>query len=253
MFIDIAAHRKSHGRETVYRVATTNSASSRFCAGPNMHAMIDRYRGRGYKDRLLNPHDEFWDRRLGVRTFGYQPATGKPGDSDWRVHYTPTPYCDIFRLLRMVDLRSNDVFVDFGAGLGRSVFAASWLGAKRAIGIEVVPNLCDKANDNYRRSRLFHKDIEFICMRAQEYRNPNITVCFMFHPFGEATLTQVLRNIESARVGGQSPGLRIIYVNPIYDFVLQQMSWLKCIGRIPAVRLWPSTAPHYDTSLWQSC
>ena len=57
-----------------------------------MSRIIERYRGRGYKNRLLHPYDEFWDRRLGVRTFGYHPATGGAGDDDWRVHYQPTPY-----------------------------------------------------------------------------------------------------------------------------------------------------------------
>ncbi len=118
---------------------------------------LDRYRGQGYKDRLLNPHDEFWDRKLQVRTFGYHPGTGESSDKDWRVHYTPTPYSDIFRLLRMIELRSDDVFVDFGAGMGRAIFAASWLGVTRAVGIEIEQDLCDKARENYRRSRLVHR------------------------------------------------------------------------------------------------
>jgi predicted RNA methylase len=218
-----------------------------------MFAVINRYRGRSYKDRLLNPHDEFWDRRLGVRTFGYHPATGKPGDPDWKVHYTPTPYADIFRLLRTVRLNSNDVFVDFGSGMGRSVFAASWLGVARAIGVEVVQNLCDKANENYRQSRLVHRSIEFVSISAEAYQNPDMTVCFMFHPFGEATLTKVLCNIESGRRGRQFPKLRIIYVNPVFDFVLKRKDWLECIDRIPAARHWPSTGAHYEASLWQSC
>lgn len=218
-----------------------------------MLAMIDRYRGRGYKDRLLNPHDEFWDRKLRVRTFGYHPGMGEAGDDDWRVHYQPTPYNDIFRLLCMIELRSDDVFVDLGAGLGRTVFAASWLGAARAIGVEAVQSLCDKATENYRRSCLTHRNIEFICARAQEYQNLDATVLFMFHPFGEATLEKVLRNMEPARVERQSSKLRIIYVNPVYDFILQQTSWLRCIGRVPAISFWPSTAAHYETSLWQSC
>jgi SAM-dependent methyltransferase len=218
-----------------------------------MLATLGRFRGKSYKVRLLNPRDEFWDRRLGVRTFGFHPAMGGPGDDDWRVHYTPTPYSDIFRLLRMVDLRSDDVFVDLGAGLGRAVFAASWLGARRAVGVEVVQDLCDKATQNHQQSRLASRDIKFICTNAQNYQNADTTVLFMFHPFGEATLRHVLRNIESVRMEGSHRTLRIIYVNPIYDAVLQQMRWLKCIGRVPAVQSWLSTTNHYDSTLWQSC
>ena len=85
--------------------------------------MLNRFRGRGYKTRLLNPHDEFWDRRLGVRTFGFHPGTGNAGDPDWQVHYAPTPYSEIFRLLNLVDLSNEDVFVDLGSGMGRTTFA----------------------------------------------------------------------------------------------------------------------------------
>ena len=129
-----------------------------------MLGLLDRLRGRSYKDRLLNPHDEFWDWRLGVRTFGYHPATGKPGDLNWKVHYTPTPYSDIFRLLRLVHLKRDDVFVDLGAGMGRAVFAACWLGAAQSIGVEVVQGLCDRAKQNYRQSRLIYRNVEF-CFR----------------------------------------------------------------------------------------
>ena len=75
----------------------------------------------------------------------------------------------------------------------------------------------------------------------------------MFHPFGEATLSQVLRNIESERQSKLKPTLRIIYVNPVYDFVLQQLNWLKCIARVPPVPSRFSTAHHYEATLWQSC
>jgi histone methylation protein DOT1 len=217
-----------------------------------MHA-IAQYRGRGYKDRLLNLYDEIWDRRLGVRTFGYHPASGSSARTDWRVHYTPTPYNEIFRLLRMVGLTDNDVFVDFGSGLGRAVFAASWLGAKHSIGVEVVPELCQRAINNHRQSRLAHHDIEFVCMRAQEYANSEMTVCFMFHPFGKDTLVQVVRNIELTRVSKPNPKLRIIYVNPVYNEILQDTPWLKYIKRVHPMRAALSNAPRYEASLWESC
>src|SRR4029079_11898688 len=107
-----------------------------------------RFGGRGIKTRLLNPYDAYWDWRLGVHTFGHHPASGSEGESNWRLHYTPTPYSDIFQLLEMASLTEGDVFVDLGSGLGRAVFAASLMGARRSIGIEVVPDLCAKAAEN---------------------------------------------------------------------------------------------------------
>src|SRR5262245_52502887 len=116
--------------------------------------MLGRIRGNGIKSRLLNPYDALWDARLGIRTFGYHPAIGIQGKSDWRLHYTPTPYSDIFNLLRVVKLNEDDIFVDLGSGLGRAVFAASRMGAARSIGIEIVQDLFERAEENQRRSRL---------------------------------------------------------------------------------------------------
>jgi predicted RNA methylase len=217
-----------------------------------MFAPEDRFRGHGIKARLLNPYDAFWDQRLGVHTFGFHPATGKQGDADWRVHYTATPYSDIFHLLRLVNLREDDVFVDLGSGLGRAVFAASWMGARRAIGVEVVPDLCDRAEQNLRRSRLIERNIEFTCMHALNYQHRDTTVLFMFHPFGEETMRRVLLNIFAIRHQDSSRRLRIIYMNPVFDFVLEHSGWLECVTRLPPPTRWLSTTNSYVTSVWQS-
>src|SRR5690349_11676587 len=123
-----------------------------------MLSFFNRYRGLGYKARLFNLGDAVWDRRLAVRTFGFHPAAGMEGDQDCRFHYEPTPYSDIFRLLKRVRLRKDDVFTDIGSGMGRAVFAASWMGARRSVGIEVVSDLCAKAIQNHRNSRLAGRD-----------------------------------------------------------------------------------------------
>jgi len=213
--------------------------------------MKNLLKGRGYKDRLFNPLDAIWDARLGVQTFGYHPETGNPGDDDWRVHYTPTPYSDIFRLLKLINLNDDDTFIDFGCGMGRSVFAASLMGAKRSIGVEIVPHLRDKAEENYRGSKLANKNIEFVNENADTYKADKATVIFMFHPFGEPTLRRVIDNIERDRTSGST--LRIIYINPIYDHVMAERSWLKQTNRLPAPKSMPISAPRYAASLWQSC
>jgi SAM-dependent methyltransferase len=214
--------------------------------------MLGRYRGKGYKYRLLNPWDEFWDRRLRLNTFGFGQDRGDPSGDDYRVHYEPTPYRHIFRLLRMIDLRKDDVFVDLGCGMGRPVFAASWLGAASSIGVEVSRDLYHTAVENRKESRLAHRDIRFYCQPAQEYRNPDMTVLFMAHPFGERTLAKVISNAKKNRSGSHSRSLRIVYVNPLYDVVLERTKWLERICRAPGVKPWPSTAGYYETSIWQA-
>jgi len=209
---------------------------------------LNQLGGRGYKTRLLNPVDEFWDRWLGVRTFGYYPGGGEQEGGDWRLHYEPTPYRDLFHLLRKVGLGSSDVFVDLGAGMGRAVFTASRLGARRSIGIEVVAELCEKARRNQQQSWLAQHDIEFIRDHASNYHHDGTTVLFMFHPFGEDVLRRVLRNLESNVLQNPARVLRIIYLNPVFDEVLHGAGWLHFAGQVPACQ----TVCRYSASIWRS-
>jgi SAM-dependent methyltransferase len=211
---------------------------------------IGNLRNKNYKARLFSPHDAFWDMHLGVQTFGYHPETGRPGDDDWRVHYAPTPYRNIFRLLRAVDLNIDDCFLDLGCGMGRAVFVASVLGARKSIGVEVENSLLDQAKNNYLKSNLATRDIEFVHVNAQDFTNYECSVLFMYHPFGEKTLRDVLRNISAARSKSHRPPLRIIYVNPVYDAILSQADWLKPIGRLPGVKYGLSKAVNFDATLW---
>ena len=214
--------------------------------------LFNQFKGRAIKSRLQNPYDAFWDLKLGVQTFGFHPGSGMQGDADWQVHYAPTPYADIFRLLRMVGLGENDVFVDLGCGLGRAVFAASWMGAKRAVGIDVVPALCQRAEENRQSSRLADRAIDFVCDHAANYRHRDTSVLFMFHPFGEVTMRQVLRGIAENLTEESAKNFRIVYRNPVCESVLQEAGWLECIGRVPARSRWLSAAGQYVTSLWRA-
>lgn len=206
--------------------------------------------GHGYKTRLLNPLDEFWDRRLGVRTFGYRPGSGQEGMPNWQLHYTPTPYVDIFRSLQSAALTSDDSFTDLGAGMGRAVFAAGWLGVKRATGVEILPDLHELAIQNAQCCRLVNCDIRFVCDNALNVTLADTSVLYIFHSFGDDVLRAVLRNLENRRE--TSRRLRIIYMNPVFNSVLKEFHWLEQIDEVAPSRNWLSTANHYNSAIWQS-
>lgn len=208
------------------------------------------FAGRGYKTRLLNPIDEVWDRRLGVHTFGYRPASGSEAGPDWRLHYTPATYRNIFFLLKYVGLTSEDVFTDLGSGMGRVVFAASWLGAKRSMGVEILPDLCEISKENKRRSILSDRNISFVCENAKDADLSGTTVLFIFHSFGVDTMRSVLKNLEIQR--DRSRPLRIIYMNPVFDAELKTIPWLKSEQIIRPPRRFFTTAPNWDVAIWEA-
>jgi uncharacterized protein VirK/YbjX/SAM-dependent methyltransferase len=202
---------------------------------------------RHLKTRLLNPLDELWDRRLGIRTVGFLPAIGDADAPDWRAHYVPTRYPALLQALRHVGVGPDDTFVDYGCGLGRVVFAASWLGAKRAIGVEIDPALCAGAETNRRACRLDAERIEFACKSAESYAPSDVSVIYLFHPFGAGTLKAVLDNLE-AQLADQPRHVRLVYENPIHGDVIDSMpGWRR-------TAVWPAgsrfTRP-FPTAFWE--
>lgn len=187
---------------------------------------LDRLRGSGLKTRLLHPHDELVDYWLGVRTSGWRPHVSDWHDPHWRGEYWPTAYAVIRRMLRRVGVGADDVVVDLGAGMGRGVFTASWLGARRAVGVEIDPGLVAIARANLARSRLRDRQVEFVEGAAEAYPQDQSTVIFMFNPFGTATMAAVARQIADG-LEKNPRDLRIAYLNPFFASTLDALPCLE--------------------------
>lgn len=209
--------------------------------------LLSTLRGLHLKTRLLHPIDEFWDRRFGVHTVGFLPEVGQHGQPDWRGAYVPARYSRIVAALRHVHVGPQDVVVDLGCGLGRAVFAAGWLGARRAVGVEIDAQLAAQAQKNQRTSRLKNRDISFVCASAEDYSLADTTVLFMFNPFGAGTMQGVVRNLE-AELARRPRNLRIVYENPLQSAVLKASPYLQCYDE------WPSgtKGSTHPVSFWKS-
>jgi hypothetical protein len=62
---------------------------------------------------------------------------------------------------------------------------------------------------------------------------------------------KVLLAIEE-ELAARSRHMRIVYMNPVYDALLQASPSFRFIGRLPRSRPWLSSAGRYAVSLWQS-
>jgi SAM-dependent methyltransferase len=209
-------------------------------------SLLNTLKGMHLKTRLLHPVDEFWDRRFGVHTVGFLPEVGAHGQPDWRGAYVPARYRRIVAALRHVGVNSQDVMVDLGCGLGRAVFAASWLGARRAVGVEIDAPLAAQAQENQRHSRL-KGDVSFVCASAEDYSLADTTVLFMFNPFGAGTMKTVIGKLEAEMVK-RPRKLRIVYENPLQSAVLEASPYLKRYDEWPSGKM-GSTHP---VSFWKA-
>ena len=208
-----------------------------------MLSYLSKLRGKGLKTKLLNPIDTFYDWALGVNTFAIKKYSGELEDSAWKSDYVPTSYKDIFTLLKQAKVDKNSILIDFGCGVGRVLFAASYLNARQAIGVEFDNGLFNAAESNKTNTRLNNK-IEFFNQDAATFSIPNeANVFFFFNPFGFGTLSEVVKKIEQS-IKDSPRKIVIIYSNPLFQDVFKTSSILKLTHE------WPTGKTQYPAQFW---
>jgi precorrin-6B methylase 2 len=69
----------------------------------------------------------------------------------------PTPEPVVVRMLELAHVRSSDVVYDLGSGDGRVVIMAAQKYGARAVGVEVMPDMCRKAEARIRELGLANR------------------------------------------------------------------------------------------------
>lgn len=119
-------------------------------------------------------------------------------------HFVPSDEFAVERLIRISNLRDDDVVVDLGSGDGRIVFAAARANAKvRGFGVDIQEDLVRKANAQAQRDGLADR-VKFLHQNAFDADLSNVTVIYMWL-FPD--LTRLLRTkiLAEAR-----PGTRVV-------------------------------------------
>lgn len=152
--------------------------------------------------RLFGHHA--FDRRFGVSTRGY-------GD----LRYEPTPAPVLAKLVDALPVDPGEyTFIDIGSGKGKVVLLASTYPFRRVIGVELYEDFHRTALENleaFPASERRAGKVELLCVDAAAYTfPPEPSVVYLFNPFSEAILADVLKNIE------QHPGpMFVIFYAPI--------------------------------------
>ncbi|MDA1016273.1 MAG: class I SAM-dependent methyltransferase [Planctomycetota bacterium] len=156
------------------------------------------------------------ERRLGIRTSGSITASELEFDAA-SFGYQPVPYASFDAAMRHVSIRPDeDVFIDYGCGMGRAVCLAATYPFRRVIGVERSDSLSQIARDNIRRasSKLRCDDVTIATEDARKYEVPtDATHIFLFNPFDEPVLMTVLARIRDS-LHASPRKLSIIYALP---------------------------------------
>jgi peptidoglycan/xylan/chitin deacetylase (PgdA/CDA1 family)/glycosyltransferase involved in cell wall biosynthesis/predicted RNA methylase len=165
---------------------------------------------------------------LNVSTRGavrMDPKIGKNGDAR---DFETVAHLAIHKVIGLIRPRSEDVIIVLGCGKGRAVCHFSRQSVRKVIGIELSARLCEVARSNSRRLRGRRAPIEIRNADAARAEMSEGTIFFMFNPFGEQTLHEVLANIENSRDLADSP-VTIAYMNARHTNVFHNFSWLEIV------------------------
>jgi SAM-dependent methyltransferase len=128
-------------------------------------------------------------------------------------NYQPISYSDLFRLLNRIEISSEDVFLDFGSGMGRALCVAATYRFRSVLGVEISAELCRIAEQNIHRARLRLQcqDVRITNANAAEYLVPlEVSIVYFFNPFGPTLLSAVFENLAASLRNAPRP-LRLVF------------------------------------------
>jgi SAM-dependent methyltransferase len=173
-----------------------------------------------------------------INTMGSIPLEELGIEGEGRSHYKPSEWTVLRRILPKREVGPDDVFVDFGSGLGRVVFQAARYPFRRVVGVELSEQLNAVARDNieHNRHRLLCQDVELVTADATSFEVPDdMTVAFFANPFTGPTFHSVARGLLDS-VDRRPRRLRVIYRNPVEHDYLMATGRFRPIRRLRGMR-----------------
>ncbi len=155
--------------------------------------------------------------------------------------YQPSEPELFFQILCALPVKPDGfTFIDLGSGKGRTLLMASEFRFQKIIGVELLAELDTIAKQNIAR---YHGEqqkcfaIESHAGDAREFEfPPEPTVLYLFNPFPEHVLREVLANLRDSLSREPRPAF-VIYHNLVHERACTECVWLE-----------PCTAPRSSPS-----
>jgi SAM-dependent methyltransferase len=124
------------------------------------------------------------------------------------------------------------IFIDLGSGKGRTLLMASDYPFRKIIGVELLPELNQIAQENLRKYSSANQKcraLESICGDACEFQfAAEPIVLYLFNPISESGLERVIGNLEHSLMENPRRVL-VLYHNPEHEQILARSAQLKKI------------------------
>jgi SAM-dependent methyltransferase len=193
-----------------------------------------------------------FERRFSTRTDGYIQLAELGLSSEHRVWYQPSAWLTLPRALRPSEVSPNDVFIDFGCGLGRMVLeAALRYRFARVVGVELSPDLAAVARENVERNRRRFRTprVEIVESDVLAYSIPDdVTIAFFANPFTGPVFRHVISGLL-ASVDRVPRRLRIVYCVPVEEEMMLLTGRIRRVGS--GRSFWSSRRAHLGIGLYE--
>ena len=180
------------------------------------------------------------ERRDGVETsdYVYLEDLGLPSDN--RVWHDPSDWLGLQRVLASLQISPDDVFVDYGSGLGRALLVAAAFPFARVVGLEISGELTRRARENIDRwrRRVKARDVELVVTDAVEWDvAPDVTIAYFYCPFTAEVFDAAVERLL-ASVDEHPRPLRLVYNYPVEHSRLIRTGRAHVLSVAPAQ--WPT-------------
>lgn len=150
-------------------------------------------------------------------------------EDDQRHDFSGSPWGTLGRVLPKREVTRDDVFIDFGCGMGHVLLEAASYDFRRIVGIEIAPEFVDvaRATIGRNRHRLRCQEIDLEIADAVDYEVPDdVTVAYFSNPFETPTARAVIDNLL-ASVARRPRRVRVVYFKPPPDLQLEQSDQIR--------------------------
>lgn len=167
----------------------------------------------GWRWGIAKAESELWERYFCVDTSAasVEAERAVPAES---IRYEPLPWFLVRRAVSALRLRPDDVFVDYGAGLGRALLMAARTQLKRVVGVELLGPLVERARRNVLVAKPRLKaPVEVIAADATQWDVPDdVSVAYLFNPFIGSVMKAVQGKLRASLARRPRP-LRVLYAH----------------------------------------
>lgn len=157
------------------------------------------------------------ERRYGVKTYGNIPqeelgfaAAGKDSVGGM---YRASSWPVLRHIFKELRVSREDVFVDYGSGMGRVLILAARQPFKRVIGVEMSEELNETARDNIDRNRGHFRcrDVALVSADVRAWEVPDdLTIAYFYCPFPSRIFDRVVDNLI-ASIDRRPRPMRVVY------------------------------------------